>query len=852
MHVDPSQTLATVDATVDATTTHTQTPTLVAGASIEAGTRIGRYVATSRLGAGAMGVVIGAHDPELDRKLALKLLPTRAREQAAARRRLEREARALAKLEHPNVVAIYDVGVHEGQLFVAMECVDGWTLRAWLDEVERPRPWTEVLAVFRQAGLGLAAAHGVGLVHRDFKPANVMLGRDGRVRVMDFGLARVELGVELEATGAGFELAETLADPDSGGEGLTQAGALIGTPAYMAPEQLARKQADARSDQFGFCVALYEALYGVRPFAAASLYATFEAIQQQRFEPGMAGVRVPGWVRRALVRGLASAPDQRYPSMDALLDALADDPRIRWRKRGVGLAVVSALGLGAWGTFAPTPVAAPVAEPCADMAAKLEGVWDETRRAELRAAFERASEASYVAATLERVEARLDRYASAWVEARAEACLATERGEQSEALLDLRMACLDRRATYLEAAVDVLREADAAVVVRAVEVVEGLPSLDRCADVEALLAEQPPPDDEDDAAAVEALDERLVAAETVGVAGKYVRALAAVDAIVVEVEALGYAPLQVRAHLLQARLQGRSGKRELAAASFERAYFEALAANMSEQGASAASHLVRLYGAALEQPERGRAWAPHAEALLTASGPDKSRASLLNNLGLVALAERDYATAQAHFERSLAAKLERSDEQGELGLTPPLHNLAEIAAKRGDWDAAEASDRRVCAIVERELGPEHPALMPCSMGLGEVAAARGDLETARRHYERAIAVTRALSPRHERLRGPLLALGTLLLDHGDPAGALAPLEQALEVAEAIEKGAGQRANIRFALARALVAGADRDPSSLARARALASEARPDLDEAEREALDAWLAAEDLDAADPEP
>jgi serine/threonine protein kinase len=255
-----------------------------------------------------MGEVRLAQDPVLRRLVALKLIRSETIAEGGhveAKERLLREAQAMATLAHPNVVAVYDAGIHEGEVFLAMEYVEGMTLSAWL--ATKP-PWREVMARFLDAGRGLVAAHEAGILHRDFKPNNVFVSRDGRVRVGDFGLSSVQ-GVAAPPPGT-----------DSGP--LTVAGAILGTPAYMSPEQIHGQPVDARSDQFSFCVALHEALFGVRPFEAATLDETRWMMMQGRKHPVKDMRAVPAVVLRALERGLAILPAARYASMRELCAAL--------------------------------------------------------------------------------------------------------------------------------------------------------------------------------------------------------------------------------------------------------------------------------------------------------------------------------------------------------------------------------------------------------------------------------------------------------------------------------------------------------------------------------------------------
>ena len=290
-----------LDATLPASTDGAAAPEM---SDLEA-RQIGRFAVLRKLGEGGMGVVYAAYDERLARRVAIKLL--RSGEHA----RLVREAQALARLSHPNVTQVYEVGEAHGRIFVAMEYVEGPTLSTWL---ATPRTAADILAVFLQAGEGLAAAHASGLVHRDFKPGNVIVGDDGRARVLDFGLAR-----------AGDSMTDGAvpgATPVAVGSSLTMTGALLGTPAYMSPEQHAALPIDARSDQFGFCAALFEALYDQRPYPGDTLPELAQSLLLGKLRPPRPRADVPAEVHAAVVRGLAPEPERRWPDMRELLGVL--------------------------------------------------------------------------------------------------------------------------------------------------------------------------------------------------------------------------------------------------------------------------------------------------------------------------------------------------------------------------------------------------------------------------------------------------------------------------------------------------------------------------------------------------
>ena len=356
---------------VGSANTFTSEDTLVAAEPvILEPTRIGRFVVIKRIGQGGMGVIYAAYDDQLDRKVAVKLLrPDGSGTDADGHARLMREAQALARLSHPAVIAVYEVGTFEDKVYVAMEFVDGGTLKQWQGELNRP--WREVLETYTVAGRGLAAAHAAGIVHRDFKPDNVLVRKDGAVRVVDFGLARHEYDGPtpdrdvLQALGESSgdnrlelaDLAESsiVAVSGSGSAAaapLTRTGAIMGTPAYMAPEQHLGMRADARSDQFAYCVALYEALYGFRPFAGSTLPQLRKNVLTGNLQDPPKYTDIPPRVHEVLARGLHVNPDARHPTMESLLEDLTHNPRaLIWRALGL-LLVVLVISGAAWMYFA--------------------------------------------------------------------------------------------------------------------------------------------------------------------------------------------------------------------------------------------------------------------------------------------------------------------------------------------------------------------------------------------------------------------------------------------------------------------------------------------------------------------
>ncbi len=658
------------------------------------GHHVGRFTLLQRLGVGAMGVVYAAYDPELDRRIAVKLLHARQGPNAArAQTRLLREAQAMARLAHPNVAVVHDVGTHEGDVFIAMEFVRGDTLQSWLRR--RQRSWREVVEAFVQAGRGLAAAHAADLVHRDFKPSNAMIGDDGRVRVLDFGLCYAESLTESGETRR--HDSDRVVDLR-----ITRHEEIVGTPAYMPPEQSRRGGVvGPASDQFSFCASLYEALYGQLPFAGLTVLEVTLAISGGELRPPPRASRVPGWLHAVVQRGLRVDPEQRFASMDLLLRAL-DRSRVRAR-RGVAVAAALALGTGFGGFWAARSQVV-AADPCTGGASQIREVWDPARRASAGQALAAAGPA-FAEEIWPRVAGVLDRYTDDWQASHREACQAHRRGETSGTLLDRRMACLEQRKAALHETITVLVEADAEVALHALEVVAHLPGLARCNDLAALEADVAAPDDPEVRAALareRPRIDRVRALEHAGL-GEAARSLA--EQIVATAVAIGDRGLLAEALLARGRLEiNRLDNAEDQDILLTRAYLHALGGRLDELAAEALA--LRMY---IRSRKSGHALqalddldvAREMVARLASPGP--LRGLVLNNAGVVYMASGDPIQAAALFREALAAReAALGPEHLEVAFT--LANLAMVSAA----DERVQLLQRALAIFDRALGRAHP------------------------------------------------------------------------------------------------------------------------------------------------
>ena len=680
--------------------------------------RVGRYTLHERLGQGGMGTVWAAWDEKLGRRVALKFhrLDARAgRGQGYAQ--MLREAQALARLSDPHVVAVYDViewsadGGDE-QLVVAMELLAGPTLARWL-ELE-PRSVADKLAMFVQAGRGLAAAHRAGIIHRDFKPANVIVGEDGRARVVDFGLARVDVGDLAGITrpqlgdsivGAGadddaLEAAETIPRMGAADRAGARSLAIAGTPRYMAPEQHVGVDLDPSCDQFAFCVALWEALHGAAPFEAASI----EGLLAEKLVGRVGdGSGIPSRTRRVLQRGLAADPRRRHADMDALLGQLE---RHSLRRRAAVLVAIGAaatFGLLAWPRGA--------APDCEASIHTLDEIWSPARATAIEEAFD-ASGLPYAAASWATARGGLDAWSRAFVAASRDACEAHLAGEQSDDLFDRRMACLADRRQRFGAMIDVVEHAEGDAVARVVSAVSSLPSLERCADVLALRETVPLPEDAQVAATLIELRRLLAIGRATFDAGDYHGALAYADAVLAtfDVDALAHDPTRAEAELLRGDALGLLGDSSSARHALQEAARSAQRAGVDEVFTRAAAALVWELAAAGEIYS-AHDWAGLGEATLAHRGDDPNASYLLGNaIANLSTTENDAPAALSRLRRELAsARAAFGDRDYRVFVL--LNNLANNELGAGFVEDALSDYRLAIAIGTEALGGDHPRVL---------------------------------------------------------------------------------------------------------------------------------------------
>jgi eukaryotic-like serine/threonine-protein kinase len=718
----------------------------VAGALFGTTAALGRFHVLEQLGRGGMGVVYAAYDPELDRRVALKMVnvPSGGRDIAVA------EAKALARLSHPNVVPVFDVGVVEDHVYIVMELVRGSTLREWVKS-KRPR---DILAAYRQAGEALAAAHASGLVHRDFKPDNAIMGSDGRVRVVDFGLA-------CEATAPDGEPRRT-----------------AGTPRYMAPEQAGGAVTPA-ADQYSFSVSLAEALGGE-------------------------GAPLPRWIDAIVQRGRATDPAQRFASMAELLRALGRDPARIWRRRAVvaGLAVATVAAF-----FVGRTRTGEEAEVCGGGDRELAASWEPAARDQQLARIAAAS--PYGRELAPQLADDIARYRTRWITGYRAACLTQRRGLQSEALLDRRMVCLERGRSALAAVAEIASTADAKALPDIARALAALPEPDACADLTVLASAAPPPPPAV-APRLVPLRRELERARVQLAAGRSSAAQDIAHGVTAELRAIGYPPLLAESLLVEGDARRRNpgaANREAGIGLLREATMTALTGHVDAVAIEAWARRAWLDGIDNKPDALGGFEVVDAIARRT-SAAKFARALLLNNVGSIEFERGRRDEARAAFGRALEVAREVTGP-GAVELVAVRRNLARATA---DPEQRGKLLGDAHAELTRLLGPTHPdtlnsqfihaatgvlrlpdaaaalattcdrfalheslaqELPTCLAELGDLHVELGDLEGA------AVAYTRAAEPGHGApLEFPELT-GYALLLRGDLAGAIRAFDAGL-------------------------------------------------------------------------
>ena len=812
------------------------------------GSNLGRYVIIEPIGSGGMGTVYRAYDPQLNRGVALKILSVKQEDIQAAERakaRLIREAQALAQLSHPNVVAVHDAGTFEDDVFIAMELVEGKTLGDWLKEEKRAV--REILEVMIAAGKGLSAAHKSGLVHRDFKPGNVMVGDDGRVRVLDFGLAR---GVYQQALiedelivsekerqshesndSFGYREISSDSSPNLLQSPLTNAGGVLGTPLYMAPEQHLGLKTDERTDQFGFCVVLYEALYGRRPFLAATMEKLKREVIRQQVRHPSTDTDVPAWLWKIIYKGLSVKPEDRYSNIDELLEELDEDPEEIRRKKLFELrrksilffliVLTITLPVGVWyGLRYRTFQLCKVAD------IDFDGVWDEATKVSIRKAF-LSTEKSFALGTWERVVKIFDSYKTKWVQMRSDVCEARLiRGTESEELFDLRMSCLRRRARELRALVRVFVEANSQVVQKAVQASSSMAGIAICANEEALRAPYPPPKTADAKRKVAEIREQLSYVEALSKTGKYFEGLTLAKKLDEEANAIAYQPIQAEVLFWLGRLYDKTGDYKRAETSFNNAILASGKSKNALLTAKAMVWLVRIVGHLQARYEAGLSTAQAAEAVLELSGDnDEIRSSLFSNMGTLFFSKGDYNKALSFFQKSLVIREKFLGSEHSLvahslnnigivfttqedysksldyflkslkilkktlGYNHPkiahsLNNLGVVYWNLGKPDRALEYYRNSLEIREKALGPEHPLVATTLSNMGFVYRKEGKYEKAQECLHKARNIwEKTLGHEHPDVAATLSGIGNVYVDQGRSKNAIEPLERAESICE---------------------------------------------------------------------
>lgn len=734
------------------------------------GERIGRYHLLEVIGRGGMGTVYSAFDPALERRVAIKVLH-RVHGATEERERLLTEAKAMAQLSHPNVVTVHEAAVDRGRVFLAMEYVPGRTARSWL--ALRQRSWREIATVYRQAALGLAAAHAAGIVHRDVKPDNILVGNDDRVRITDFGIA---VGVDKANSGrSGDELPAVGSGDHSARLTLT-----TGTPAYMSPEHLRGDPLDERSDQFGFGVALFEALFGRRPYEGRRAK-ELRAAHETATIAAPTDNDVPAWLRRVVLQMLAVDPTKRWPSMQVVarqLDVGAraiPRPLQRWLLVLVPLGVVGGVVVG--GRMSEPEVC--------EEAQAISQAWDDPQRATVTAALEKAGPA-FADETARTVVRMLDAYTQQWTSTYEDACRQHRSGLESDSLFDRRQTCLRARHRAVESVVDILAQADRDTLRNAIGAVDGLPPIRACEAANLVDdAMWVVPTEPDQRARHEAVLDSLTQVQSLFRAGRFDdgRALA-IDAVAAA-RSLADDAVLIRALMLRGEYEYKLDDTEGALATIAEAWHLALRSGNTIDAVRAAIRQIELVGYTKRDEPLALARVADAKALIErvrGHNPEVAaelNAGLLRAQGLVALRFKrpeaiEHLTEALQTIRSLPAR-------HDLEIADYLRALANAEFPLGQHDQALAHYQEALAVMMGILGPDHPDVGGLHNNIGLLLRNMNRAREGVVQLERALAISvAAFEPRHSAVIMAEGNLASVLHQLGESARAVPHWERVFE------------------------------------------------------------------------
>lgn len=695
----------------------------------------GRYALLERVGVGGMGEVWSAYDPELGRRVAIKILKPNLGAPTAPQR-LIREAQAMAQLNHPNVATVHDVGTAEGKTYITMEFVEGRTLDQWLQSCDPS--WRECVKVFVQAGKGLAAAHRAELVHRDFKPSNVMIDGSDHVRVMDFGLARLEVEPKERERPTQTQPESTPDGESSSSESalaipLTVDGTIVGTPAYMAPEQLAGLAADSRTDQFAFCIALYEALFRIHPFGSGDQKQRAYRAASGAVLPPPKATRVPPRIMRTVLRGLNPMPEQRFECMEELLKELTYDPaQIRRRVLVATLATATVASLVLAGFLLMERSTRGIARA----EKRLAETWNAEARLGIVSAFE-GTGLAFAPDAAEQVTASLDAYAKSWVSAARTVHSRSEGGaELSEAMADRQVACLDQRLNEFAHLVRLLGEDDSEIASKADEAAGGLRDPDACTDTTRFSSEIPLPVDPEVRRSIEDQSNLLAQVYAYRLVGEYSTAHELANSVVSAVRAIDYPPLLADALVHRGHLEIELGMSEDALQTLEESFFESERGGSDGRALEAATELIWHFSILDPNPDEAERWWEIGRAKLSRAG-DRRDLEIPLLAARAAALERggQYDEALELQQRVFDLTVEHEGEDNSEAASAH-HQLANTLLSTGQYDAALEHYERAATLKEKHMGVAHPSLATTlvSMGstLGYLKRYEDSLEVLRR------------------------------------------------------------------------------------------------------------------------